>query len=109
MFAMIFFRLRSLPRDVFSSTAVESVDLSFNEFVALPTSALEEVSPTLRSLNLSHNRIEHVDSTMFSLTPHLVSLSLSNNRLTILPDNVFVGLGALRHTEIFFRITLTLH
>ena len=74
------FRLRSLPRDVFQSTVVESVDLSFNEFVAMPTSALTEVSSTLRSLNMSHNRIEHVDSTMFSVTPRLISLSLANNR-----------------------------
>ena len=88
--------LRSLPRDVFQGTSVETVDLSFNEFVAMPTSALTEVSATIRRLNMSHNRIEHVDSTMFSNIPHLISLSLSNNRLTILPDNVFVGLSGLR-------------
>lgn len=85
--------LRSLPRDVFESTSVEWVDLSNNEFVAMPTSALTEASASIRHLNLSHNRIEHLDSTMFANTPHLLSLSLANNRLTILPDNIFIGLG----------------
>jgi Leucine-rich repeat (LRR) protein len=73
--------LRSLPRDAFQSTAVEGVDLSHNEFVAMPTSALTEASASIRSLNLSHNRIEHIDSTMFANTPHLLSLSLAHNRL----------------------------
>ena len=41
-------QLRSLPRDVFESTALESVDLSFNEFVAMPTSALTEASASVR-------------------------------------------------------------
>ena len=88
-------QLRSLPRDVFQSTAVESVDLSDNHFVAMPTSALTETSASIRYLNLSYNRIEHIDSTMFANTPHLISLSLAHNRLTILPDNIFIGLGNL--------------
>ena len=32
---------------------------------------------------------------MFANTPHLLSLSLEHNRLTILPDNIFIGLGSL--------------
>ena len=53
------FRLRSLPRDVFHATIVDTVNLSFNEFVAMPTSALTEVAASLRSLDLSFNAIEH--------------------------------------------------
>ena len=93
-------RLRSLPRDVFSSTSVESVDLSSNEFVAMPTSALTEISSNLRHLNLSRNAIEHLDSTMFSNMPHLLSLSFANNRLTVLPDNIFIGVGGLRTLDL---------
>ena len=59
------------------------------------TSALAEAAASIRSLNLSHNKIEHIDSTMFANTPHLLSLSLEHNRLTILPDNIFIGLGSL--------------
>ena len=72
---------------------MDSVDLSFNEFVAMPNSALTEISATLRSLDLSHNDIEHLDSTMFANTPRLLSLSLAHNRLTILPDNLLIGLN----------------
>ncbi len=76
---------------------------SFNEFVAMPTSALTEASATVRHLNLSNNRIEHLDSTMFANTPHLVSLSLAHNRLTILPDNIFIGLGSLQRLDLSFN------
>ena len=95
-----FFRLRSLPRDVFHATNVDSVNLSFNEFVAMPTSALTEVAASLRSLDLSFNAIEHLDSTMFANTPRLTSLSLAKNRLTILPDNIFIGLNSLRTLDL---------
>lgn len=61
----------------------------------MPTSALTEVSASLRSLDLSYNSIEHLDSTMFANTPRLLSLSLANNRLTILPDTIFIGLNSL--------------
>ncbi|QQP52284.1 Uncharacterized protein FKW44_004393, partial [Caligus rogercresseyi] len=88
-------KLRSLPRDIFQFSSVETLDLSWNEFVALPTSALSEISSSLRYLNLSHNNIEHLDSTMFSNFPQLLSLSLGSNKLTILPDNIFSGLGSL--------------
>ena len=65
------------------STAVESVDLSHNQFVAMPTSALNEIAGTIKSLNMSNNRIEHVDSTMFSNIPQLLSLSLRNNKVCL--------------------------
>ena len=94
------FRLRSLPRDVFHATIVDTVNLSFNEFVAMPTSALTEVAASLRSLDLSFNAIEHLDSTMFANTPRLLSLSLANNRLTILPENIFIGLNSLRTLDL---------
>lgn len=76
---------------------MEWLDLSHNEFVAMPSSALSEIAPVLRELDLSDNRIEHVDGTMFAAVPGLVSLSLNNNRLTILPDNVFSGLSSSLH------------
>ena len=75
---------------------LETVDLSSNEFQVMPSSALAEVSGTLRYLNLSHlYHIQHLDSTMFSTTLKLLSLSLAHNRLTILPDNIFMGLSSL--------------
>ena len=57
--------------------------------------ALLKTLYSLRSLDLSFNAIEHLDSTMFANTPRLLSLMLGNNRLTILPDNIFIGLNRL--------------
>ena len=60
---------------------LESVDLSHNEFNNVPTSALSELSTTIRSLNMSYNLIEHIDSTMFNNIPRLISLSLRENKV----------------------------
>ncbi|XP_069684863.1 chaoptin [Periplaneta americana] len=87
--------IRSLPRDVFQNTKLERLDLSNNEFVVMPSSALGEVGYTLRYLDMSHNHVEHLDSTMFPDTPYLLGLNLAHNKLTILPDNVFTSLGGL--------------
>jgi Leucine-rich repeat (LRR) protein len=56
---------------------------------------LGEVGFTLRYLDMSHNHVEHLDSTMFPDTPYLLGLNLGHNKLTILPDNVFTSLGGL--------------
>ncbi|XP_052132623.1 chaoptin, partial [Frankliniella occidentalis] len=87
--------VRSLPRSALSGTRVEHLDLSGNEFVVVPSSALEEVGDTLRLLDMSRNIIEHLDSTMFPGIPWLTTLNLSRNRLTFLPDNVFSSLAGL--------------
>ncbi|PSN46305.1 hypothetical protein C0J52_18602 [Blattella germanica] len=92
--------IRSLPRDVFQNTKLERLDLSSNEFVVMPSSALGEVGYTLRYLDMSHNHVEHLDSTMFPDTPNLLGLKLAHNKLTILPDNVFTSLGGLLRLDL---------
>ncbi len=72
---------------------MDTVNLSHNQFVAMPNSALTEISGSLRSLDLSHNSIEHLDSTMFANTPRLLTLNLAHNKLTILHDNLLIGLN----------------
>jgi hypothetical protein len=32
--------------------------------------------------------------------PHLISLSFAHNRLTVLPDNIFIGVGGLRTLDL---------
>lgn len=92
--------LRSLPRDVFKNTMLEHLDLSVNEFTMLPAMAFSQVGFTLRHLDISHNSIESLDSTLFQETPFLLSLDLSNNKLTILSDNLFNSLGNLQELDL---------
>ncbi|KAL1452060.1 hypothetical protein WDU94_006376 [Cyamophila willieti] len=88
-------RLRSLPRDVFSNTVIERLDISYNSLVVMPSNALGGIGLTLREIDLSHNQIEHIDSTMFIELPMITNLNLSYNRLTILPDNTFISVNTL--------------
>ena len=67
---------------------LESVDLSHNDFNNVPTSALSELSTTIRSLNMSYNLIEHIDSTMFNNIPRLISLSLRENKVNESKDKL---------------------
>lgn len=92
--------IRTLPRDVFKNTMLEHLDLSINEFIILPSMAFSQVGFTLRYLDISHNSIESVDSTLFQVIPFLLSLDLSNNRLTILSDNIFNSLGNLQNLDV---------
>lgn len=87
-------RIRSLPRNIFEGSRIESLDLSSNMIGIVPSGAFIEIGYTLRDLNLAENNIEHLDSTTFP-TSQLTWLNLANNRLTILPDNSFVSLTKL--------------
>lgn len=61
---------------------------------------LWQISRRLRRLDMSHNALEHLDSTMFEPIAGLVHLNLSHNRLTILPDNAFANLASLRELDL---------
>ncbi|XP_014245370.1 chaoptin [Cimex lectularius] len=92
--------LRSIPRDAFQNTKLERIDLSNNQLVSVPSASLGEVGFTLRLLDVSHNQIEHLDSTVFPETPHLTTLNLCHNRITLVPDNVFTSVGGLLRLDI---------
>lgn len=89
-----------LPKDVFSNTLLEQLDLSDNSFAVVPSLSLSDVGFTLRYLSIQSNNIEHVDSTTFPDIPFLQYLDLSSNKLTILPDNVFTSLGMLQRLDL---------
>ncbi|XP_050434615.1 chaoptin [Adelges cooleyi] len=87
--------LKSLSWDVHSSTPLESLDLSNNRLLTVPTGVLMKTGSTLKHLSLAGNRIDHIDGTTFSGISKLTNLSLADNKLTIIPDNAFIGLASL--------------
>lgn len=92
--------IKYLPKDVFSNTLLEMIDLSNNAFPVVPSISLSEVGFSLRHFAISNNNIEHIDSTTFPDIPFLQYLDLSNNKLTILPDNVFTSLSLLQKLDL---------
>ncbi|XP_057660617.1 chaoptin-like [Diorhabda carinulata] len=89
--------LSYLPKEIFKSTRVEMLDLSFNTFSLVPSTSLSDIGISLRYISMRSNNIEHIDITTFPDITLLQYLNLANNKLTILPDNVFTSLGLL-HT-----------
>ncbi|CAH1112884.1 unnamed protein product [Psylliodes chrysocephalus] len=96
-------RLSYLPRDIFSNTLLEMLDLGVNFISVVPTSSIFDVGMTLRHLSMRSNNIEHIDITTFPDIQSLQYLDLSNNKLTILPDNVFTSLGLLQYLDLSYN------
>lgn len=92
--------LSYLPKDIFKNTLLEMLDLSFNSFAVVPSQVIWDISTTLRHLSLGDNSIEHVDIQTFPHTPQLQYLNLRNNKMSLLPDNVFSGLGLLQNLDL---------
>ncbi|VEN50914.1 unnamed protein product, partial [Callosobruchus maculatus] len=93
-------KLNHLPKDIFSDTLLEMLDLSYNLFSVVPSLSISDVGVTLRHLSICCNNIEHIDITTFPDIPFLQYLDLSSNKLTILPDNVFTSLGLLQSLDL---------
>lgn len=92
--------LTYLPKDIFKNTLLELLDLSYNSFGVVPSQIIWDISKTLRHLSLADNSIEHLDIQTFPHIPQLLYLNLRNNKLSLLPDNVFSGLGLLQNLDL---------
>lgn len=92
--------IRYLPKDVFTNTLLEMIDLSNNSFSMVPSLSLSEVGFSLRHFSISHNNVDHVDSTTFPNICFLHYLNLGYNKLSILRDNVFTSLGLVQNLDL---------
>lgn len=92
--------LSYLPKEIFKSTHIEMLDLSYNSFSVVPSTSLSDIGISLRYLSMQSNNIEHIDITTFPDIPLLQQLYLGNNKLTILPDNAFTSLGILQSLDL---------
>ncbi|KAH0557410.1 chaoptin [Cotesia glomerata] len=115
-----FNRLRTLPDNLFTDATIESLDLSNNQFMRLPTKAITGTAAasisildlswnflssinvadsinkfrSLTYLDLSYNRLVRLDDGVFTELHHLTYLDLSNNKQLILENHgrTFFGL-----------------
>ncbi|XP_053381250.1 uncharacterized protein LOC123562128 [Mercenaria mercenaria] len=131
--------LTSLDRHLFKElTSLETIDLSWNEITELDNNqvyrqcsglktldlsnniidnvhqdflkdadALTNLSVTF--LDLSHNRISHLDDTTFEEVPDLEILYLNDNLLTSLDKDLFKGLTSLKMLHLNTNLLTTLH
>lgn len=76
---------------------LERIDLSHNRISSLDSRVLEH-SPKLIYLNLDHNKLTDLNSSVpaFIVATQLSELHLSNNQLKNLPKELFLGLKNLR-------------
>uniref|UniRef100_A0A915BPQ3 Uncharacterized protein n=1 Tax=Parascaris univalens TaxID=6257 RepID=A0A915BPQ3_PARUN len=78
-----------------SRSEIEVLDLSYNRFESIPTSLIDNCSPTLTHLSLCFNRIEQIPTHTFSNFTRLQTLDLSSNRLSQIMEDGFTGLEEL--------------
>ena len=83
-------RLIEVPIELFQLESVRSINLSSNALSKLPVSRAHSSErwslPSLLQLNLSHNRLMHLPSSVWAL-PSIKTLSCSANKLvTLLPS-----------------------
>ncbi|GIZ00902.1 chaoptin [Caerostris extrusa] len=89
-----------LSGSVFSDTQIERLNLSRNNFLAVPTASLELIKGSLRYLDLSLNQIENISLDSFSSLNKLQALNLSSNYISFLHEQSFHGLNYLIELEL---------
>ncbi|GMT02376.1 hypothetical protein PENTCL1PPCAC_24550, partial [Pristionchus entomophagus] len=80
-------------------TRLERLDISYNYVLFLPSPP--SFPSSLRFLDLSHNRLQHIQTAAFDSLPDLKHLDLSYNKnLEDVQINVFVSLSSLEHLSL---------
>jgi len=89
--------LADVPSIALPPTA-SSLDMSRNHLTSLTTSSFVSVRRSLRTLNVSRNRVETVEDGSFGSMQRLEALDLSGNRLTVVRQGTFRGAPGLQVT-----------
>lgn len=91
--------LSALPFDLPSYPT--RLDLSHNDFAALPADWAPRPFERLATLVLGRNSISRIEVNAFAATPHLLHLDLSSNQLEVLNSSIFTGLKELKELLLF--------
>ncbi|KAG5666388.1 hypothetical protein PVAND_014417 [Polypedilum vanderplanki] len=94
-------RLLNLRRNVinrigdqaFTGSAIENLDLSYNEIFDFHSASFEPINMTLRSLDLNSNRIAILYQDTFANLRNLNEIILNGNYLYIVPNSAFQSLS----------------
>ncbi|XP_061179452.1 toll-like receptor 4 [Saccostrea echinata] len=93
--------LRSAPT---LNSDVVSVDFGHNRFYTYPTN----LSPSIRFLNLTRNRISIIMKKAFIMTPFLQNLTLSDNEIKSVEKGAFGYLKKLQHLDLSYNEELAI-
>ncbi|XP_041670420.1 toll-like receptor 13 [Cheilinus undulatus] len=89
--------LRAVPKDI--PPTVKSIDLSANKISKIQSTDFKNLS-LVTELSLKNNNISQIETGAFAHLISLTQLSLSNNRLVKLGDDLFAGLSNLKELRI---------
>lgn len=84
---------------------LQTLDLSHNKLMGLPTKFLQPIKNTLKKLVLSHNSISVLVPTLFDSLTKLEHLDLSHNEITShwFDDRLFMNLTQLHYLDLSFN------
>nr|AJE28352.1 toll-like receptor [Procambarus clarkii] len=79
---------------------LEQLFLSNNNYIMVPTAALEQVNETLQMLDLHGSAFECLDNTSFPLMANLKTLNLMYSRINVIRYDTFQGFPALQELNL---------
>lgn len=102
--------IEHLPESLFDDLiSLERLNLSHNLITELPENLFKNTTNSLRSLDLSRNRLCLLNGTIFDTLVNLENLDLSNNELTYILPGTFDLLRNIHVLDISNNLLVTLH
>ncbi|VDP12477.1 unnamed protein product [Soboliphyme baturini] len=92
--------IEELDMAVFGENNVMALNLSFNNFRAVPYAMLHNVQKSLGALDLGNNRIATLESNFFDGLRNLTHMCLRSNAIQKVSESAFKGLHKLRSLDL---------